>query len=227
MRLHALTLDLDDTLWPITPVIERAELAMHGWLSDNCPEVVQSMDASALHERRERIYAMHPHLLHDYTQLRMIALREVLFPFGYGEREVEQAYEAFYAARNQVELYPEVGPALERLAARLPLVALTNGNACLDRVGLRGMFRAQITSRSFGKAKPDPQIFLAACLAAGSEAHATLHVGDHPEQDVLGALGAGLQAAWLDRAQLGWTHGGTAPLTFSCLAQLADYVESV
>jgi len=227
MRLHALTLDLDDTLWPITPVIERAELAMHDWLAANCPEVVQAMDVSALQEQRQRVYALHPHLLHDYTTLRMLSLREVLFPFGYGEREVEHAFEAFYAARNQVELYPEAGVALERLAAKLPLVALSNGNACLDRVGLRGMFRAQITARDFGKAKPDPAIFLAACVAAGSEAHATLHVGDHPEQDVLGALGAGLQAAWLDREQLGWTHSDSPPLTFSCLARLADYVEGL
>jgi putative hydrolase of the HAD superfamily len=227
MRLHALTLDLDDTLWPIAPVIERADRAMYAWLGEHCPEVVAALPIPALRALRDRVFASHPELGHDFTELRLICLREALFPHGYGERDVDHAYEAFYAARNQVELYPEAGPALERLALRVPLVALSNGNACLERVGLSGLFRAQITARNFGKAKPDPQIFLAACVAAGSDPAATLHVGDHPEHDVLGALGAGLQAAWLDRAGVGWQHGGDPPLAFACLASLADYVEGL
>lgn len=227
MRLHALTLDLDDTLWPIAPVIERADRAMHDWLETNCPEVAQSLPMPAMRALRDRVFGAHPHLNHDYTELRLICLREALFPHGYGEREVGHAFEAFYAARNQVELYPEVGDALERLARRMPLVALSNGNACLDRVGLRSLFRAQITAKNFGRAKPDPHIFLAACVAAGSTPAATLHFGDHPQQDVLGAIGAGLQAAWLDREGLGWRLPGTPPLSFNCLASLADYVESL
>lgn len=158
----------------------------------------------------------------------MICLREALAPHGYGEYEAEQAFEAFYAARNRVELYPEVGDALERLARRAPLVSLSNGNACLDRVGLAHLFHAQITARSFGSAKPDPAIFHAACALAGSTPAQTLHVGDHPEQDVLlGALGAGLQAAWIDREGLGWTLGGTPPRVFTCLAQVADFVDGL
>ena len=227
MKLTAITLDLDDTLWPIAPVMERADLALQAWLQHNCPEVVEVLPIAAMRRLRDKVFAQHPELGHDFTALRMICLREALLPHGYGECEVEQAYEAFYAARNCVELYPEVGDALERLARRAPLVSLTNGNACLDRVGLAHLFRAQITARSFGSAKPDPAIFLAACTLAGSTPGETLHVGDHPEQDVLGALGAGLHAAWIDREGLGWTLGGTPPRAFSCLAQVADFVEGL
>jgi len=35
--IRAITLDLDDTLWPIWPVIERAEQALHEWLEAHCP----------------------------------------------------------------------------------------------------------------------------------------------------------------------------------------------
>lgn len=227
MKLAAITLDLDDTLWPIAPVMERADLALQSWLQQNCPEVVDVLPIAAMRRLRDKVFAQHPELGHDFTALRMICLREALLPHGYGEREVEQAYEAFYAARNCVELYPEVGDALERLARRAPLVSLTNGNACLDRVGLAHLFRAQITARTFGAAKPDPAIFHAACTLAGSTPGETLHVGDHPEQDVLGALGAGLHAAWIDREGLGWTLGGTPPRAFSCLAQVADFVEGL
>lgn len=227
MKLTAITLDLDDTLWPIAPVMERADLALQAWLQQYCPEVAQALPIVAMRQLRDRVFAAHPELGHDFTALRMICLREALAPHGYGEREAEQAFEAFYAARNRVELYPEVGDALERLARRAPLVSLSNGNACLDRVGLAHLFHAQITARSFGAAKPDPAIFHAACALAGSTPGETLHVGDHPEQDVLGALGAGLHAAWIDREGLGWTLGGTPPRSFTCLAQLADFVEGL
>jgi len=227
MKIRAITLDLDDTLWPIAPVMERADLALQHWLEDHCPEVAVALPIAKMRLLRDRVFASHPELGHDFTAMRMICLRQALTPHGYGEREAEQAFEAFFAARNRVELYPEVGDALERLARRAPLVSLTNGNACLDRVGLSHLFRAQITARSHGSAKPHAGIFHAACALAGAAPGETLHAGDHPEQDVLGALGAGLHAAWIDREGIGWSHGGTPPPSFSCLAQLADYVEAL
>ena len=33
--IQAITLDLDDTLWPIAPVIERAERILHEWCEQN------------------------------------------------------------------------------------------------------------------------------------------------------------------------------------------------
>lgn len=31
-RIRAISIDLDDTLWPIWPTIERAEGVLHAWL---------------------------------------------------------------------------------------------------------------------------------------------------------------------------------------------------
>jgi len=136
MKITAITLDLDDTLWPIAPVMEQADLALQHWFEQHCPEVAAALPISEMRRLRDRTFLAHPELGHDFTTLRILCLRAALLPYGYGEREVDQAFEAFYAARNRVELYPEVGAALERLARRVPLVSLTNGNACLDRVGL-------------------------------------------------------------------------------------------
>lgn len=226
MKLAAITLDLDDTLWPIAPVMERADVALQAWIEQNCPEAALAVPIASMRTLRDRVFAEHPELGHDYTALRLIVLRAALTPYGYGEREVSLAYEAFYAARNRVDLYPEAGAALERLARCAPLVSLSNGNACLERVGLSGLFRAQLSARMHGAPKPDPGIFHAACALVGSAPAETLHVGDHPEQDVLGALGAGLHAAWINRDRLDWQHAGTPPQSFPCLATLADYVEA-
>ena len=39
MRVRAITLDLDDTLWPIEPVMLRAEQRLDAWLRTHCPPV--------------------------------------------------------------------------------------------------------------------------------------------------------------------------------------------
>ena len=36
-RIRAITLDLDDTLWPIWPTIARADQAMRDWLAERAP----------------------------------------------------------------------------------------------------------------------------------------------------------------------------------------------
>jgi putative hydrolase of the HAD superfamily len=227
MKLAAITLDLDDTLWPITPVMQRAEQALQDWLAAHCPEVAAALPLPRMRALRDRVFAEYPELSHDFTALRKLCLRAALLPYGYGEHEVDEAFAVFYAARNQVELYPEVGDALERLARRAPLVSLSNGNACLARIGLSGHFKGQVTARAHGAPKPAASIFHAACAIAGADPAHTLHVGDHPEQDVTGALNAGLAAAWIDRKGCGWPLRTPAPLTFPCLARLADYVEGL
>ena len=40
--------------------------------------------------------------------------------------------------------------------------------------------------------------------AGGAEAHETLHVGDHPEADIVGAQNAGLKSAWVNRHESAW-----------------------
>ena len=90
--------------------------------------------------------------------------------------------------------------ALQRLAARYPLLSLSNGNADLQRVGLADLFSGSISAREVGCAKPDPRIFEAACRLLNLEPAQVLHVGDDFELDVRGARAAGMATAWVRRA---------------------------
>ena len=36
-KIRAITLDLDDTLWPVAPTIAGAERAMQDWLGERAP----------------------------------------------------------------------------------------------------------------------------------------------------------------------------------------------
>src|SRR5262249_52452639 len=157
--IRAVTLDLDDTLWPIAPVMARAEQALDDWLAANCPPVRDRFPIHAMRDLRERIWLEHPHLAHDFTELRKLSLRHAFNASGQDEALVERAFEAFFDARNQVELYEDVPQTLAELALRWPLATISNGNADLRRIGLARHFRATIHARQVGAAKPDAAIF--------------------------------------------------------------------
>jgi putative hydrolase of the HAD superfamily len=206
MAVHALSIDLDDTLWPIAPVIGRAEQALHDWLSEHCPDVASAWPIEAMRALRDRIFLDNPALAHDFSALRTLSLRAVLGPHGYGDSHVERAFEVFYAARNRVELYPDAVAALPRLAARWPLASLSNGNADLARIGLEQHFMVQVSARGFGAAKPDARIFRHTAALLGHPPGTVAHIGDDPELDVIGARRAGMIAVWLNRNDDTWAH---------------------
>ena len=145
---------------------------------------------------------------------------------------VEPAFEAFFNARCEVEHYADSLEALDRLAARVPLAALTNGNADLARIGLMHLFHFQLGAREHGAAKPDASIFHAACERLGHAPDQVLHVGDDIEMDVLGAHRAGLRSCWINRpdadgAHRAWTRDDLRPdLEFPTLTALADWLDA-
>ncbi|MDR3387983.1 MAG: HAD family hydrolase [Rudaea sp.] len=226
MQIRAISLDLDDTIWPIEPVMLRAEQRMDAWLKTHCPRAAAHYPIAAMRALRNRVADENPHLAHDFTAQRRLSLSAALTPHGYGDEHVEAAFAEFYAARNQVECYVDALPALERLAARFPLVSLSNGNADLDRIGLSRFFRFSICARDFGAAKPAPQIFHAACERLGLPPAAVLHVGDDPELDVAGARAAGLRSAWVNRTQAAWSHAHVPDLTVRDLHDLANVLRT-
>jgi putative hydrolase of the HAD superfamily len=198
-RPKAITLDLDDTLWPVAPAIERAEAALLAWFAQHAPGVLARHDAATLRALRDAVAREHPQRAHDFTWVRHHSLGRALAQAGHEAALADAAFEAFFAARNEVELYEEVDEALAALAADVPLLALTNGNADLVRTGVARHFRGVVSARSCGVGKPHPLIFERACADLGLAPHEVLHVGDDWTLDVLGARAAGMQTAWLCR----------------------------
>ncbi len=222
----AITLDLDDTLWPFAPIGARIDQVLHDWMLEHSPATARMYPVAAMRELRERSFRDNPHLHYDLSALRRLTLAEALENSGAGLDLLEPAYEAFYAARNQVEFYPDALAALRRIAARVPVAAVSNGNADLQRIGIGELFAFQLGSREFGAAKPDPGIFHAACERLGVEHAQVLHVGDHAEMDVAGAMRAGLRGCWINREEHSWTHTELQPdLQFDTLTGLADWLD--
>lgn len=230
-RIRAITLDLDDTLWPFAPVGARIERVLDDWLRVHSPRTAERFPIPHMRALRDRIFTERTELAHDMSALRRLCLHTAFVDSGEDPALVDAAYDVFYAERNRVECYPDAVDALARLAARVPLAALSNGNADLAAIGLDHHFAFQLGSREHGAAKPDPSIFLAACDRLGCAPGEVLHVGDAVDADVLGAARAGLRTAWVHREDARdrhphWPHDDIAPdLVVPDLAALADLIE--
>jgi len=219
--IKAITLDLDDTLWPIEPVIARAESALQDWLAQHAPMTAALYSSTeAVGSIRQYLAQARPELRHNLSALRRESIRMALYRAGENPLLANAAFEVFFAARQQIELYDDAAACLCFLSERYPLVALSNGNADVQRVGIGGYFAAAISASEFGSKKPDPQIFLAAVGAVGCQPSQVLHVGDDPVQDILGAMNAGLQAVWLNRSGAGWAHAEPPHAQVGSLAAL-------
>lgn len=228
VRIRAITLDLDDTLWPVLPALESADRELDAWLQAHHPDVARAWPIPAMRELRAQIAAERLDLAHDFTTQRHLTMQRAFATCGIDEAPLEALWEVYFSARNRVELYPDALPALQRLAARLPLASLTNGNADLERIGLHKHFAAHVCARDAGVAKPDPRIFHATAERLGLAPGEILHVGDDPIMDVAGARDAGLHAAWINRAGEAWPGTlGTAPeLDLRDLGALADWIDA-
>jgi putative hydrolase of the HAD superfamily len=225
MRILAVSLDLDDTLWPVEPAILAAEQDLDDWLKRHHAAVASAWPVAALRDLREQVSAERPDLAHDFTAQRLLTLERAFAACGIGNDHVDAAFEVYYAARNRVDCYADALPALRALAALVPLVSISNGNADLERIGLRRHFAHCISAREFGAAKPDVAIFHDACARLGLAPENVLHVGDDPLLDVIGARAAGLRTAWLNRAGATWPDSAAPDLEIRDLGELARWIE--
>jgi putative hydrolase of the HAD superfamily len=119
---------------------------------------------------------------------------------GLDAAQLEQALIASLRFRPFAEV-PEVLGRLRDAGARLVVVSNWDVSLhdVLEETGLAPSFEAVVTSAEFGAAKPHPAIFAHALRLAGSEAQDALHAGDSIEEDVAGALAAGVRPVLVSR----------------------------
>jgi len=223
MSIRLITFDLDDTLWDVAPVIRGAEAALGDWLALQAPRLGR-IPGEQLWAIRAQLLDADPTLKHRLSALRRRMLLQALHEAGYAGDEAqclaEAAFQVFLGARHQVQLFAEVHSTLQCLAERFMLGVLTNGNADVRRLGLGEYFHFCLCAEELGVGKPDPQPFREALQRAGVTADQALHIGDHPDDDIGGARGAGLHAIWFNPAGKAWSGAEHAPVEIRSLAEL-------
>jgi FMN hydrolase / 5-amino-6-(5-phospho-D-ribitylamino)uracil phosphatase len=199
-----LSFDLDDTLYDNKPVIAAAEQAMLSALAQHAP-VTATTDSEFWWQQRHILAEHQPDIRHDIGRWRLLGIAAGLESLGLAQREAadiaELAYAAFLSARTRISLIPEVTQLLAALAQRFKLIAITNGNACIHKMGIGELFEFSLQAGPDGRMKPYPDLFINATQRLKVRPEQILHIGDSHRADVMGALNAGCQAAWLDHHQ--------------------------
>ena len=223
----AILFDLDDTLWPIAPVILQAEATLHQWLGQNAPRGADRFSLENLRPARLALLASEPEFHLDLGALRRAGLISAFEEAGEDIDKVEQAMVHFFAARNAVIPYDDVVPGLLRLKGRALIGSISNGNADLQAIGLAHHFHVSVAASQIGCAKPDPAIFHVACNALGVAPAEAVYVGDDVLLDVDGAQRAGLRAVWMNRTDSGkhLEHGVTPDAIVRNFDELLDWLK--
>ena len=222
-NIRAVAFDLDNTLWDIAPVIERAEARLQEWLHEHCPRIPERVSIEDMRAARELLAREEPHNAHDFTYLRMTALARHARDCGYGEEVARRAFEVFFSARNELDLFADVRPSLDRLRPRYQLATFSNGNADLARIGLSEFFVLSLNARQIGVGKPHPLCFERLAEELRVARDEILYVGDDPALDVEAARAAGLRTAWVNRFDHPWPDTiEPADIVITNCTQLAD-----
>lgn len=228
MSIRLITFDLDDTLWSVKPVIIAADTTLRAWLADHAARL-EALTVERLQQLRAEVVQLQPHLDRQVSELRYQVLRRALLQSGYAPIEAqeiaEQAFQVFLAARQNVELFSDVLPTLEQLRREYMLGALSNGNADVRRVGLGEYFSFALNADMLGMAKPEPQVFLTALARAQVPAAQSVHIGDHPQDDVFGAQQVGMRTVWFNPERTIWTGEREPDAQISQISQLPDVLK--
>ncbi|MDX1694371.1 MAG: HAD family hydrolase [Ketobacteraceae bacterium] len=229
--IKLITLDLDNTLWDVTPVLLRAEKHLQQWIARELPEASEYYQRENLATLRSGFIAERPEIARLPTTLRKAILKACFEQAGLGgatlEEAVENAFATFHTARNQIEFFPETRPLLETLAAQFRLIALSNGNADVRLIGLDDVFDAHFSAESVGKPKPDPAMFEAALKHAGVSAQQAVHVGDHPEEDIEAAQQLGYRTIWFNPSRSPWQKTRRPDREVNHLNQLVSTIQEL
>ncbi len=198
MNLSVISFDLDGTLWDVRPTIERAERRLHDWLAERAPDLVQRYTPSQLRALNHEVIAEHPEWVCDLSQIRKQSIALALQRCGYSRAWAEPAFELYFEARNRVDFFVGVEALLVELTQDYRLMAVSNGNSDLAKVGLAEYFDFHVHAGQIGSRKPEPQIFHHACEQMAVSPQSVVHIGDELETDVAGACRAGIRSIWFN-----------------------------
>ena len=143
----------------------------------------------------------------DMDTYRRNSVRYGIEPWGELDEELLRSYsDARRDSVDLLELHDDAVATIRGLRARgLKIGILTNGPSELQRrklrrIGIESEVDAVAVSEEIDAWKPDPEAYKRAVALLGLEPGEVAMVGDHVENDVAGALAAGLAAAvWVER----------------------------
>ena len=118
----------------------------------------------------------------------------------------KESFEIFLDERHKVVYFDDVLETLQNLKNDYILGVITNGNADIKTLKIDHLFDFYLNAEMVNESKPGSKIFDEAARLAGVMPEEICHIGDHPVNDVEGALNAGFQAMWMNALEKDWEH---------------------
>lgn len=199
--VKAMTFDLDDTLYDNRPIIRQVERQMVEWLHHQHP-ISATQPLSWWYDLKRTLAKQDSWLPNDVTLWRYKQIEQGLILLGYQPQQAQSAAEEAIARvlelRSDFTVPLESHKVLAELANQIPLIAITNGNVDVEKIGLADYFSLVLKAGPDGYAKPHRDLFDKAQQFLAIPAEDILHVGDHLVSDVLGAKRSGMKACWFN-----------------------------
>ncbi len=206
-HIRAICFDLDNTLWAIEPVLERAGRILADWMQVRYPRLPERYSPDDMRAARAALMLELPHRSHDLAWLSVENIARLAESVGYERDMAQEAFAVWHAARNECVPFDDVLPALARLKPRYRLASLSNGNADLEKIGMAHHFEVSLHAAALGCAKPDVRTYAALAKALTLDPAEILFVGDEPQADVAGPRNAGMRTVWMNRGGHAWPDG--------------------
>ena len=228
-KIELITFDLDDTFWDIRSTIINAENNSRKWAEDRIGEKIEWGTFEDFMKVRSELVKKDPSLGYDLGMLRKKTIAYHTKKYFKDTKDlnkfIEEAYSFFLGERHKVTFYDDVVIVLEELSSKYKLGVLTNGNADVNKLGIGHLFDFSISSIDVKSNKPDQAHFVKARELSQVNFKNTLHVGDHPVNDILGARKLGINTIWFNLNHLNWDIDESPPIQFNQWSQFINLVQ--
>jgi len=208
MTIKAVTFDLDDTLWPLYDVIMNSHKLSNDWLINKHPQMKEILFSTKEREMWQRLIKAEPSLANRLSELRKKVIETLLVENGVeissASMDSDKAFKIFLDERHKVTYFENVLEVLARLKEVYQLGVLTNGNASIETLGIDHLFDFYLNAEMVNDSKPGAKMFEEAISITNLKPNEICHVGDHPVNDVEGALNVGFKAIWLNALDNSW-----------------------
>ena len=228
-KIKLITFDLDDTFWDIKSTIVNAEINSRKWIEDRIERKIEWGTIDDFLKIRNELIKDNPALNYDLGLLRKKIISYHTQKYFRNQKDldefIEEAFMFFLEERHKVKFFDDVITVLEKLSSKYKLGVLTNGNADIKKLGIDHMFEFSLSSMDVKSNKPDQGHFVKAKELSQISFQNTLHVGDHPVNDVYGARELGINVMWFNLNNLVWDIDGNPPIQFKKWSEFINLLE--
>lgn len=200
-EIKVITFDADGTLWDFRKVMRHSLKYVLAALEEIDPIATSKLDIDKMIEIRNRVAKNLRGIVINLEEIRLRAFIETLEVINKPNEELARYLNDVYLKHRfeDIELYEDVLPTLQKLKGKYTLGIISNGNSYPDRCGLEDIFDFVIFSQDYGVEKPDPTIFKIALEMTGCKNSQMIHIGDSLVNDAHGAMKCGIHSVWINR----------------------------